>query len=329
MGAADPVPALPQRPYRKKTELAREMLDVLLGWVGARRIELAADSAYCNDTVMRGLPAFVVLLGAMRPDAVLTELPPERGPDRRAGRPRKRGSVLAKPQALAQDARQHWKTCEATLYGKHRKVRYKDCFAQWYRACGTRLLRIVVVKVDTGTLGLRVFFSTDAMLTVQQILEGYAGRWEIEVCFRNLKQMMGFADSSARKQAAVERTGPFVAFSYTVLVLWFAQRAHTTILAAPPLRPWYTHKQGFSFADVLRTAQRVLAPLDVLDPANSLANLRKSSPSATHTVNAGPKVHGSVPRPPQLSDEKSRAPARSQLPPRRARHASRSQRRAA
>ncbi len=34
----------------------------------------------------------------------------------------------------------------------------------------------------------------------------------------------------------------------------------------PPLRPWYSHKQGLCFADILRTAQRVLAPLDVLDP---------------------------------------------------------------
>ncbi|MBI4700289.1 MAG: hypothetical protein HY744_03820 [Deltaproteobacteria bacterium] len=93
---------------------------------------------------------------------------------------------------------------------------------------------------------------------------------------------MGFADSSARKQAAVERTAPFVAFSYTVLVLWFAQRAHSTILAAVPLRPWYRHKLDFSFADVLRTAQRVLAPLDVLDPPSSLANLQESSASHAH-----------------------------------------------
>jgi SRSO17 transposase len=318
-----------KHPYRKKTELARETLDVLVGWAGARRIELAADSAYCNDTVMRGLPDSVVLFGAMRPDAVLTDPPPERGPNKKAGRPRKRGVVLAKPQALAEDERQPWKTCEATLYGKRRNVRYKDCHAQWYRACGTRLLRIVVVKVETGAIGLRVFFSTNPALTVPQILEAYAGRWEIEVCFRNLKQMMGFADSSARKKEAVERTAPFVAFSYTVLVLWFAQRAHATILAAPPLRPWYRHKQGFSFADVLRTAQRVLAPLDVLDPANSLANLRKSSPPATHTANPTLKAHSIVPRAPRPSDENSRSSTRSNPPRRRARPTSRPHRQAA
>jgi hypothetical protein len=65
---------------------------------------------------------------------------------------------------------------------------------------------------------------------------------------------------------------------YTLIVAWFTEHAYTHPLAAPPVRPWYRHKQGFSFADVLRTAQRVLSPLDVLDPRRSLANLRRSRP---------------------------------------------------
>jgi hypothetical protein len=55
--------------YRKKTELAREMIDLFAGWIGPRRLEVAADSAYCNDTVTRGLPDSIVLVGSMRPDA--------------------------------------------------------------------------------------------------------------------------------------------------------------------------------------------------------------------------------------------------------------------
>jgi DDE superfamily endonuclease len=275
---------LRRRTYRKKTELAREMMDVLLGWVGPRRVELAADAAYCNDTVTRDLPAWVVLLGAMRPDAVLTAPPPSPGSGKKGGRPRKRGEVLQKPKALAKDDQHPWKTCRATLYGRRTQVRYKDCYAQWYRACGTRLLHIVVVQVQQGTLGMRVFFSTDASLSVCQILEGYAGRWAIEVCFRDLKQLMGFADSCARKQQAVERTAPLTGFIYTLLVLWFADKAHCSLLATPPLRPWYPHKQGLCFADILRTAQRVLGPLDVLDPRRSLANLQKPSPPASRPV---------------------------------------------
>lgn len=273
-------------PHRKKTELARDLLDVFAGWVGARRVEIAADSAYCNDTITRGLPENFVLFGAMRPDAVLTALPAARR--RKPGRPSRRGRPVAKPEAIAKDQRRPWLSCQATLYGIRRTVRYKTVDAQWYRACGVRLLRVVVVRVDDGAIGMRVFFSSDATADVPTILETYAGRWAIEVCFRDLKQLLGFGDSSARKRAAVERTAPFVGLVYTTLVLWFAEGVHCSAIAAPPVRPWYRDKRGLCFADVLRAAQRALMPLDVLDPRRSLANLRKRRPP------------GARPRDPQL-----------------------------
>src|ERR1019366_3551895 len=61
--------------HSKKTQLAREMIDVVAGWAGKRRLWLSMDCAYCNDTVMRNLPESVVVFGTMRPDAVLTAAP--------------------------------------------------------------------------------------------------------------------------------------------------------------------------------------------------------------------------------------------------------------
>jgi hypothetical protein len=138
--------------HRKKTDLAREMLDVFCTWVPDRRIELTADSAYCNDTVTCGLPERVVLFGAMRPDAVLTEPPPSPTRSEKGGRPRKRGRLLRKPKQIARDGRTPWQTSEATLYGRKTTVRYKTVCAQWYRATGTRLLRIVIVATDSGSI---------------------------------------------------------------------------------------------------------------------------------------------------------------------------------
>lgn len=260
--------------YRKKTELAREMLDVFVTWTEGR-VFVCMDSAYCNDTVLRNLSVRLKVVGAMRPDAVLTTRPVSKLP-LRSGRPRVRGEPLPKPEQLARCTQIPWQTCNAFLYGQLDVVYYKSLCAQWYRACGSRLLRIVVVRVDGGRIPFRVFFSTDLDLTVAQILECYASRWSIEVCFRDMKQLLGFADSSARTRTAVERTAPFVGYIYTTLVIWF-HGIHASELALPPLRPWYPHKVGFCFADVLRAAQRTLAPLDVLDPARSLDNLRKPS----------------------------------------------------
>lgn len=263
-------------PYRKKTELGRAMLDLVIGWAAGRRIELCADSAYCCDTVAHALPESVVLVGAMRPDAVLTAPPPARLGTPRAGRPRQRGATLPKPQALADNPAAAWRPLKIVLYGESCTLLFKECVAHWYRPCGSRLLRIIIVHVEHGSIGLRVFFSTDPHMSVTAILQGYANRWSIEVCFRDLKQLLGFADSSARTKNAVERTAPFVGYCYTILVLWFVQSAYPSKATVIPTRPWYRHKRGVSFADILRTAQRVLASADILDPRWNLDDLQIS-----------------------------------------------------
>jgi len=174
-------------------------------------------------------------------------------------------------------------------------IRYKTLIAQWYRATGTRLLRVVIVECSTGRLGCRVFFSSDASLDVVTILETYAGRWGIEVFFREAKQLLGFADSQARKEAAVLRVAPLVGLLYSVLVLWFAEGAVRSPLVKLPVRPWYAHKRGFSFADILRTARRALEGVDVLVPFNPSQNLQQpASPS-------DPRVHHAL-APPARSD---------------------------
>ena len=221
--------------------------------------------------------------GAMRPDAVLTEAPSTASCGSAGGRPRKRGKTLRKPEQLARDGRTPWKTTTAMLYGRKTTVRYKTMVGQWYRATGTRLLRIVVVECTTGRLPIRVFFSTDASLSVVTILEAYAGRWGIEVFFRDAKQLLGFAQSQARKEDAVLRMAPMVGLLYSTLVVWFAEGTYASSVATPPCRPWYRHKRGFAFTDILRAAQKVLAGVDVLDLANHSGDLQQLRlPPAAH-----------------------------------------------
>lgn len=278
----------------KKTELARQMLDKLVGWLGERRIEVAADEAFSNCTVMKGLPSSVTLFGTMRLDAVLTALPsPEmKQPN---GRPRVKGAALPRPRELASDDSVPWRRTTAVLYGKTRSIYYKMIDAQWYRAAGGQLLRIIVVRCDSGSIPFRAFFSTNPLVTVSCLLTRYGWRWNIEVLFRELKQLLGFGHSSSRKRAAVERIAPFVALSYSILVLWAwtaATRCRTTrarssctarlpslFTALLPVRPWYRHKAHLSFADILRAAQHTLSEIDVLDLVPDLANLRKTPPA--------------------------------------------------
>lgn len=107
----------------------------------------------------------------------------------------------------------------------------------------------------------------------------YGHRWNIEVTFRELKQELGFADSSARKPMAVLRTAPFVGLVYSALVLWFLDRRSGK--AELPARPWYRQKQGVSFADILRAAQRSLQPLDIIAVSGAMLDVGGIQANAT------------------------------------------------
>jgi hypothetical protein len=62
---------------------------------------------------------------------------------------------------------------------------------------------------------------------------------------------------------------------YSVLMVWYA-KVHRRKAAAWPERPWYPHKEGDSFEDVLRCARRVLWPVDFLRLHRQLGDLPKS-----------------------------------------------------
>jgi SRSO17 transposase len=259
--------AAKRQAYRTKTQLARELLHIMHGWVGERRVEISVDAGYCNATVLQRQPRTFVFFGRMRPDAVLTALP-EKGAKRR-GRPRRRGTRLPKPEQRARDGRRKWQQEAAELYGEQRRVTYQTFCAQWYRAAGIQLLRVVIVRCTTGSVPFQVFFSTDPNLTAIQVLQGVARRWSIECAFEDLKQYLGFGDSAARTRKAVERTAPFVGLIFSMLVLWFARGAAAQ--AQVPLRPWYSHKQDLSFADIVRTARFALLPFTEILVARCIA----------------------------------------------------------
>ena len=71
------------------------------------------------------------------------------------------------------------------------------------------------------------------------------------------------------------RVAPFVGLLYTALVVWFLEGASRSQLAMPPLRPWYKHKRGLCFADILRAAQRAMVGFDILDPRKDIKHLHK------------------------------------------------------
>jgi hypothetical protein len=259
-----PAAETPKNAYRKKTQLAREMLDLVLQWFPALRLEVAADQAYCNQTLLGGLSPRVIWQGAMRPDAALTSAPPP-NPAGRRGRRRQRGDRLPSPATLAADPKVPWTHVTYDRGGIPTTVAYKTCVAQWYAVTRARLLRIVVVRQAYGRIPWRVYFCTDVTRTVADLLTYGSYRWSIEVWYRDAKQWLGLGDSPAQTAAAVLRTAPFLGLLSTALVLWFWDARIYDAADLLPATTWYRQKRTYSFGDILRTARTVFAKIDILE----------------------------------------------------------------
>ena len=146
---------------------------------------------------------------------------------------------------------------------------------------GTQRLSIVVTRDPAGRLRDRAFFTTEDESSESEILVQFARRWEIEVAFRNTKQVMGLEDpqngwwrrkaGSPRPQkrpgpnprgqkgeTAINHTLILVFTAYALVVLWYLEHGNTEDDVARVRReaPWYRHKQTPSFTDMLAALRR-------------------------------------------------------------------------
>ncbi len=263
-----------KKPYRKLTEHARELVELLAKRYPERRFELLGDAAYTNATLIKGRSSNVSLIGRGRLDAALYAPAPPRSRGQ-MGRTRVRGKRLASPAKQAQRKDAAWKKLVVNVYGRTVTVRVLVIDALWYVATGSELVRLVVVRDFPGHAKDDAFVSTDPKLTPRHIIESFAKRWSLEVTFHEVKGKLGFEDPQSRTERAVERTAPLALISYSVIVLWYVHYGQRTRAAQLPSMPWYTHKAGTTFSDMLATLRRASWSERLLDPASSTSDLRK------------------------------------------------------
>jgi hypothetical protein len=249
--------AFPPAAHRPtKPELARAAIAVVAQWATAlaeaRTLYVVGDTAYACRTTLEGRPANVEVVGRLRPDAALFAPPPPRRPGQR-GRPRARGDRLPTPaaQAAARTARGTWHRLRLVLYGKTVTPLVFRGTALWYGALRAQPLRFVVVRDPSGRRRDEAFFCTDLAVGAAFLLTTYAKRWSLEVTFFDCKQALGFEDPQNQAPAAVRRTAPFAGVVYALVALWAAQQVRRGERFGWPHRPWYRHKPGLAFPDLL------------------------------------------------------------------------------
>src|SRR5438876_12422164 len=89
--------------------------------------------------------------------------------------------------------------------------------------------------------------------TPSEILTTFSLRWPLEVCFRDVKQFLGFEDPQNRVSRATQRTAPLIFYIYDLVVIWYAQSGYKLAGSSTLRRLWYKQKNSTSFEDLLRT----------------------------------------------------------------------------
>lgn len=234
--------------YKTRPELAVEILNILCKRHENRQFRLVADSAYCGKSVVKKLPVRCGMKGRAHLDAALYEEAPEYGG---RGCPRKKGARLPTPRQMLQGKT---RKLSVDIYGRRETMEIAEKVCLWYRAAGTRKLKIVAVKPTNGGRKEQAFFSTDPFAAAEEILADYARRWAIEVAFQDTKGHLGFEEPQGWSRKAVERTAPTAMLLYSLVLIWFSKQASHEIEFL--LRPWYRQKREICFADILRVLRR-------------------------------------------------------------------------
>jgi hypothetical protein len=244
------MPTIPKRrmwQFRTKLELAARLVEWLAELVktAGKTLWIVVDGGYTKSPFLkRALAAGAVVVGRLRKDAALRDLPPALRPKRRRGhgRPRKYGKNKI---SLAKRAGQKrgWQAVTCTLYNK---VSTKLCktFLATYRPAGG-VIRVVVVKENHGWFA---FFCTNPAATVVEILEAFADRATIEQDFHDTKEVWGTGQQQVRNIWTNIAVYHLNLWMHTLVELWAWSRKHDA-LSDRRDSPWDDAERRPSHAD--------------------------------------------------------------------------------
>jgi hypothetical protein len=242
-----------------RLDLAVELVRVVCGHLGPRRIDLVCDGAYAGRQ-LRDLPAQVTVCCRLRADAALHRLAPPRRPGTR-GRPRTRGDRLPELTTLAGMVTTPFALLRVTRYSQGGLAAVACFTCLWPAVFATRPVNVVLVRAPDAPDGFDLaLVTTDLAATPAELVQRYAARWQVEVCFREARQDAGVGQARNRVRLAVERTVPFGLVCYSLAIVWYAHHGHSPAEVAThrARAPWYQTKAAPSAADMLAKLRRVL-----------------------------------------------------------------------
>jgi hypothetical protein len=212
---------------------------------------LSVDGSYTNAQVMKNLPERVTLIGRIRKDTKLYAVPHEQ-PLR--GRKKAYGDRLPTPEQIRQSDKYPWQQVTAWAAGKQHQFNLKVVRDVRWRSAGEQKdLSLLVIRplgyrlTKSSTILYRdpaYLILTRSDLALEQVLQAYLWRWEIEVNFREEKTLLGCGEEQVRNPNSIEKLPAFTVFMYGMLHLAWIRAREDDDLQMLPRPKWYPRKEN-------------------------------------------------------------------------------------
>jgi len=248
-------------PFRTRQQIAALMIRQTRDALPGRTIRVAADGAYATTIVIDAAGGIASnLVSRMRSDAALYQMPPQRKP-RQRGRTRKKGRRLPTPKQLAARRKKGWRTIEVLVYGKRVKRKVLALICLWYHVSKDKPVKLLIVRDPSGKQKDDFLFCTDPTVSDREIVERFAGRWPIEECIHDAKQLGGFEQVQGWCKRTVQRQAPVAMIVQTLVKTWYLLHGAEAASAQPKgaeICGWMRPKDHPSYLDMLATLRSVL-----------------------------------------------------------------------
>ncbi len=270
--------------FATKLQLAARLVEWIVPLLkhAGKTVWIVVDGGYTKRPFLkRALKTGVTIVGRLRKDAALRDLPPtlKKGQRRGRGRPRKYGKNRLR---LAKRAGQQrgWKTIACLVYGEAVTKTYKTFLATYPPVGG--VIRVVLVKEDHGWYA---FFCTDPNASVKEILEAFADRSTIEQDFHDVKEVWGSGQQQVRNIWTNLAVYNLNLWMHTLVELWAWNKSHDELCnrSASPWdnatrRPSHANRRNALRGHILRNELSAIAntwplPTKIIELAKNLMAL--------------------------------------------------------
>jgi hypothetical protein len=197
-----------------------------------RPLWVVVDGRFTNSNVLKNLPERTTLIGRIRADAKLYYLPLHDDTPRR-GRKRLYGEKAPTPDVLRKDPMVPWQSVKIFAAGKLHNFKVKTIAPLLWRSAGAcHLLRLIVIAplAYRPRKGSRLLYRkpaflicTNPALPLDKIIQAYIWRWDIEVNFRDEKQLIGVGEAQVWSKQSVQNAPALAVAAYAMLLLAAAQ----------------------------------------------------------------------------------------------------------